>query len=267
MRCFSSLAVKVFHPRRCFIMNLIVTLLSFPQGLQPFAPVSVSSLSFLLAHFVVGLRGASLSSTIGCVCIYHLLLVYSLHFLVVLNKLIDNVFYKAFFLVPTRSTLSKVSCLSFIPTMMLRGNITPLVKDRDGDLSDSSNYRPITLSLIFVQMYERLQKAKFGYFLPKSDSQFGFRSGISTSHAIFTLKKSVDFFTANNSNVFLAFLDCSKAFDRISHWGLFLKLIQCNVPLCFLLSVMFLYLNMSCTVKWNDEKSWRNFRRSKCRRR
>ena len=111
MRCFSSLAVKVFHPRRCFIMNLIVTLLSFPQGLQPLAPVFAFSLSFLLAHFVVGLRGASLSSTIGCVCIYHLLLVYSLHFLVVLNKLIDNVFYKAFFLVPTRSTLSKVSCL------------------------------------------------------------------------------------------------------------------------------------------------------------
>ena len=51
--------------------------------------------------------------------------------------------------------------------------------------------------------------------------------------------------------MYLAFLDCSKAFDRISHWGLFIKLINCKVPLCFLLSVMFLYLNMSCTVKWN----------------
>ena len=76
---------------------------------------------------------------------------------------------------------------SFIPTLMLRGTITPLVKDRDGDLSASTNYRPITLSLIFIQMYEMLKKAKFGYFLPKSELQFGFRSGISTSHAIFTL--------------------------------------------------------------------------------
>ena len=145
---------------------------------------------------------------------------------------------------------------SFIPTLMLRGTITPLVKDRDGDLSASTNYRPITLSLIFIQMYEMLKKAKFGYFLPKSELQFGFRSGISTSHAIFTLKKTANYFVEKNSRVFLAFLDCSKAFDKISHWGLFLKLVQYKVPLCFLLSVMFLYLNMSCTVKWNKELSY-----------
>ena len=102
---------------------------------------------------------------------------------------------------------------SFIPTLMLRGNICPLVKDREGDLSSSSNYRPITLSLIFIQMYEVLLRAKFGYFFPKSDLQFGFKSRISTSHAIYTLKKTVEYFIENKSRVFLSFLDCSKAFD------------------------------------------------------
>ena len=144
---------------------------------------------------------------------------------------------------------------SYVPTNMLRGNISPLVKDRDGDLTDSSNYRAITLSSIFIQMYETLEKAKFGYFLPNSDLQFGFKPGISTSHALFSLKKTVSYFTKNKSRTYLAFLDCSKAFDRISHWGLFLKLIQHNLPLCFILSVMFLYLNMSCTVKWNGHLS------------
>ena len=76
----------------------------------------------------------------------------------------------------------------YIPTLLLRGNISPLVKDRDGDISDSSNYRAITLSSIFIQMYESLQKSKFGYFFPKSDFQFGFKPGLSTSHAIFCLK-------------------------------------------------------------------------------
>ena len=122
-------------------------------------------------------------------------------------------------------------------------------------MSDSSNYRAITLSQIFVQMYETLEKSKFGYFLPQSDHQFGFKPGLSTSHAIYSLKKTVDYFTGNGSRVFLSFLDCSKAFDRISHWGLFVKLIKQNVPLCFLLSVMYLYLNMSCTVKWNEKMS------------
>ena len=55
--------------------------------------------------------------------------------------------------------------------------------------------------------------------------------------------------------MYLAFLDCSKAFDRISHWGLFVKLIKRQVPLCFLLSVLYLYLNMSCTVKWKTSLS------------
>ena len=144
---------------------------------------------------------------------------------------------------------------SYVPTLLLRGNISPLVKDRDSPMSDSGNYRAITLSSIFIQMYEKLEKSKFGYFLPQSDVQFGFKPGLSTSHAIYSLKKTVDYFTNNGSRVFLSFLDCSKAFDRISHWGLFVKLIKRNVPLCFLLSVMYLYLNMSCTVKWNGKMS------------
>ena len=104
-------------------------------------------------------------------------------------------------------------------------------------------------------MYERLQKAKFGYFLPWSDLQFGFKPKISTNHAIYSLKNTVNHFIKGGSRVFLAFLDCSKAFDHISHWGLFIKLMKQNVPLCFLLSVMFLYLNMSCLVEWKSEFS------------
>ena len=72
---------------------------------------------------------------------------------------------------------------SYIPHMLLRGNISPLVKDRDGDMSDSCNYRPITLSSIFIQMYEILQKSKFEYFLPNSDLQFAFKPKTSTLHA------------------------------------------------------------------------------------
>jgi len=47
-------------------------------------------------------------------------------------------------------------------------------------------------------------------------------------------------------------MDFSKAFDKISHYGLFLKLIRRNVPLCFLMTIMYYYLNMSCKCKWGD---------------
>ena len=140
----------------------------------------------------------------------------------------------------------------YIPSLMLHGNITPLIKDRDGNVSDSSNYRAITLSSVFIQMFERLQKAKFGCFFPDSDLQFGFKPGVSTSHAVYSLNKTVNYFNQNGSCTFLAFLDCSKAFDRISHCGLFTKLIQHNFLLCFLLCVMYLYMNMTCSVKWDS---------------
>ena len=104
-------------------------------------------------------------------------------------------------------------------------------------------------------MIEMLQKSKFGYFLATDSLQFGFKPNISTSHAIYTLKNTSDYFSNNHSRIFLAFLDCSKAFDRISHWGLFIKLMKRNVPLCFLMTVMFLYLNMTCDCKWNRVKS------------
>ena len=53
----------------------------------------------------------------------------------------------------------------------------------------------------------------------------------------------------------MAFLDFSKAFDTISHCGLFLKLMDRNVPLCFLMLVMFWYLNMEYDVKWANARS------------
>ena len=57
------------------------------------------------------------------------------------------------------------------------------------------------------------------------------------------------------SNVYVAFLDFSKAFDTISHSGLFTKLINRDAPLCFLLVIMFWYLNMEYDIKWAKARS------------
>ena len=56
----------------------------------------------------------------------------------------------------------------------------------------------------------------------------------STSHAIHTLKNTVNYFTSRGSNVFAAILDSSKGFDKVNHSGIFIKLIKRGVPLCFL---------------------------------
>ena len=97
--------------------------------------------------------------------------------------------------------------------------------------------------------------AKISPYLESDWLQFGFKKKTSTSHALFLLKSTVDHFTSSGSDVYVSYLDCSKAFDRISHYGLFTKLLERKVPLCFLLIIIFWHLNMKCRVKWGNALS------------
>ena len=99
-------------------------------------------------------------------------------------------------------------------------------------------------------MFEMALEEKFAPFLSTEDLQFGFKKQTSTSHALYVLKSTVDHFTKNDSNVYVAFLDCTKAFDRVSHYGLFLKLMDRGLPLPYLRIVIYWHLNMICKVKW-----------------
>ena len=42
---------------------------------------------------------------------------------------------------------------SFVPTNMIRGFITPIVKDKFGSLSSSNRYRPVTTSSVFLKAF------------------------------------------------------------------------------------------------------------------
>ena len=137
----------------------------------------------------------------------------------------------------------------------LMGTITPIIKDTQGDVSDSANYRGITLGGLYSKLFEFALDLKLAPFLASDHLQFGFKKRTSTSHALYALKSTVAYFNERKSDVFVAFLDCTKAFDRISHYGLFIKLMERNVPLCILLLVMFWHLNMSCKVKWGEAYS------------
>ena len=144
---------------------------------------------------------------------------------------------------------------SYVPSEFLRGVITPLLKDSEGNNSDPSNYRPLTLSVIFSNLFERALMLKIGHLLETDSLQFGYKRRHSVSHAIYSLKTCVDYFTNRGSRVFSAFLDCSKGFDRVNHHGLFLKLMKRRVPLCILDLIIYWYSNLVSVVKWNDSYS------------
>ena len=144
---------------------------------------------------------------------------------------------------------------SYVPTEFLRGVITPIIKDPEGDASSLDNYRGITLSHVFSYLFDHAILLKTDSFLKTDDLQFGYKKRHSTSHAIYTAKRCIDYFCTHGSYVYASFLDCTKGFDRVSHKGLFLKLLERGIPLCFLRILMYWYPNMYSVCKWQDSLS------------
>ena len=68
-------------------------------------------------------------------------------------------------------------------------------------------------------------------YLHTHDQQLGFKSHHATDMCIFTVKSVIKYYTKQNSTAFTRFLDAAKAFDRVSHWTLFSKMIKRYVPL------------------------------------
>ena len=140
---------------------------------------------------------------------------------------------------------------SYVPYEFLNGVITPLIKDTEGDHTDPKNYRGLTLGVVFSYLFEHAMLTKIGHLLYTDSVQFGYKKRHSTSHAIFSLKECIDYFTDRGSNVFAAFLDCSKGFDKVNHSGMFIKLMKRDIPLCFLNLLIYWYSNLTSMVKWN----------------
>ena len=57
-------------------------------------------------------------------------------------------------------------------------------------------------------------------------NQFGFKAKVSSDMCVFTLKQLISSYHKQGSPVYCAFLDASKAFDRVNHYMLFKKLIE-----------------------------------------
>ena len=144
---------------------------------------------------------------------------------------------------------------SFVPSQFKLGFMMPIVKDNQGNHADVSNYRGITISPISSKIFEHVLKALFSDFLINSTYQFGYKKKSSTVHALYCLRETIYYYVDNNSRVYCSFLDASKAFDRLVHSGLFLKLMERRVPKIFLDIIISWYDGMWCRVKWDDQWS------------
>ena len=106
--------------------------------------------SLIKPHFIYGLSGESLK--------------YANHILSVLLSICFTCMFK--------------HC--YLPIGMLNSIIVPLEKNKNGDLSDRNNSRPIALSSTVSKVFENVIINRLEEYLWTSDNQFEYKSGHST---------------------------------------------------------------------------------------
>lgn len=94
-------------------------------------------------------------------------------------------------------------CLShsYLPADLLKTIVVPIVKNKTGDASEKSNYRPISLATIIAKVLDSLIDQQLDKYLILNDAQFGFKPILSTETAILCLKQTVQYYTSRKTPV------------------------------------------------------------------
>ena len=104
-------------------------------------------------------------------------------------------------------------------------DIIPIVKYRNANYNDPTNCRPIFIEPICTKLFEQCFVPVFELFLSFHSNQFGFVPD-GCNKALFAFRTTVEYFQNNNSRVYVASLDFSKAFNRVNHYGLLTLLMK-----------------------------------------
>lgn len=113
-----------------------------------------------------------------------------------------------------------------VPVDWKLANISPIFKK--GAKNDPSNYRPVSLTSQVGKLMERVVKRELVEFLEGNglirDSQHGFRGGRSCLTNLLEFVEEVSLRVDRGEQVDVIFLDFSKAFDKVPHERLLVKL-------------------------------------------
>ena len=69
------------------------------------------------------------------------------------------------------------------------------------------------------------------------------------------MRQVVEFFNERGSNVYIASLDASKAYDRVNHFKLYTTLIKRSIPMFIVNLIVNWYSKLSIVVRWNGHDS------------
>lgn len=149
-----------------------------------------------------------------------------------------------------------ISRTGLVPGGFGRGITHPIPKSKvNSKTLTADDFRAVTICPIISKVFEHCLLSRISNYLDTSPRQFGFKKGTGCNHAIYMLRKTVNFFTSNGSTVNIAMLDLSKAFDKINHFGLFITLMKRNVPIVVINILANWYSRISTRVSFSGTLS------------
>ena len=131
----------------------------------------------------------------------------------------------------------------------------PLVKDNLGDITLSDNYRAIAAGSQLLKLLDVVVLILEGEKLKYDQLQFGFQRKASTSMCSWAISAVIDQYNRGGAVVYGCTMDLSKAFDMVEWLELFKVLNVRKVSPVFLRTLLYIYTNQTCVVKWNNLKS------------
>ena len=147
-----------------------------------------------------------------------------------------------------------MSSIQYTPRGFKYSYIVPIpkVKDHRSKSMDYDDFRGIAISPTLSKVYEYCLLEKCGKFFQTSENQFGFKKGTGCRNAVYSVRQSIERYINNGSTVNICALDLSKAFDKVNHYGLYLKLMKRNIPIQLLDIIICLCSNCYSCIKWHN---------------
>jgi hypothetical protein len=138
-----------------------------------------------------------------------------------------------------------------VPDDLCVSTVIPIPKGRNANLTDSANYRGISLNSLFGKIFDLIVLSKYRDCLVTSDLQFGFKAKRSTNMCSLVLKECIAYYTNNSSSVYCTMLDATKAFDRVEYCKLFRKLMSRQIPPVIIRMLLNMYINHVTRIGWS----------------
>jgi len=143
---------------------------------------------------------------------------------------------------------TSMSVHGFVPEDFQISTIIPIPKGKNANLTDSDNYRGITISSVLGKVFDLVVLDKYSDHLVTSYLQFGFKARRSTNMCSMVLKETIAYYVNNRGTAYCTMLD---AFDRVEYAKLFRLLLSRYLSPVIIRVLLFMYTHNTARVAWN----------------